>query len=340
MLEADNLRPARVDGRDHAQLGDLARGLAARLIDRLKIDFVNTDGLLSRDCPPTARTIFDNFDDVAPFMAWWGAEEFLLSQVGRLRSEDFVRLLAFGNLLHSYKIDEYIGGLNVVARATGDAHARALLTDAVAQAWACFADPDVGFSEFYDLDAHRRSPFFSPWAAGLLESCLELDEHDHDMQRRIESILDLWWSHPYVEETGLLPFRGSFSPAQEAGERMWAGFGRWAGEPPIRWDERRGSPLGDFLRRNRAVYRLRPLVAAHEEQHDRDLPGHRPFCPHARGEMAGQDSTLVRGGRHLLREPAGSPCGGRPRPPARAAEPRVGVHRHRRRLRRLVVRRP
>ena len=60
---------------------------ARQLIDRFRGEFLNDEGLISRDYPPSARTIFDNFDDLAPFMAWLGAEDLLLDQVRKLLND-------------------------------------------------------------------------------------------------------------------------------------------------------------------------------------------------------------------------------------------------------------
>jgi hypothetical protein len=234
--------------------------LAQRVIDRFRGDFLNAEGLVSRTFPPSERTILDNLDDIAPFMAWWGAGDLLKAQVAKLTPDDFERRLPQGNLLYAYKIDEYLGGLNVVWKGTGDPHARRLLTDAVEKSWAYFGDPDLGLAEFYDFDARARSPFFSPWAAGLLETFLELDDNDDAMAQRVDAVLDLWWQHPYVAATGLLPFRGTFDPLQRRAEDFWARRGRWAGEAPIRSVGRRGSHARDVLRGSRAVNGVRRLL--------------------------------------------------------------------------------
>jgi hypothetical protein len=66
--------------------------------------------------------------------------------------------------------------------------------------------------------------------------------------------------HPYVEATGILPFRGSFGPLQQSSERFWALCGRWAGEAPIRSQRRTASPALDHLRASRAVKGVRRLL--------------------------------------------------------------------------------
>lgn len=228
-----------------------SRVRAGRVIAQFKSGFLNDDGLISRTYPASSRTILDNFDDIAPFLSWWGQNDLLLDQVKRLTPAHFDGLLPTGNLLYSYKIDEYVGGLNAVFEATGEASVRALRDDAIEKCWHYFSDDDVGLAEFYDYDSRSRSPFFSPWSAGLLETFLEIKEQD--MAARVSAILDLWWSHPYVKETGLFPFRGSFDPLQDGSERFWAARGRWADEAPILWDRNSGSGLRGILKSSRTV---------------------------------------------------------------------------------------
>lgn len=236
-----------------------ASARAESIVSRFRHQFLTSDGFIARDYPVGARTIFDNFDDLAPFLNWWGATDLLADQVTKLTLSDFGAKLPFGNLLHAYKIDEYIGGLNVVAKATGDRHCRALIDGAITECWELLGDPALGLSEFYDLKLEARSPFFSPWSAGLLETFLELDDCGDSLQPRVAEIIDRWWSHPYVLASGLFPFRGAFDRMHSTTERFWALANRWAEEPPICWTHTQANTLKDYLRRSGMINGLRKV---------------------------------------------------------------------------------
>lgn len=197
-------------------------------------EFVNDEGLISRTYPPSSRTLFDNFDDIAPFLLHFGHGDFLLDQVSRLGPESFEALLPTGEVLYSYKIDEYLGGLNAVYAGTGSPHARELLLDAIAKCRKYFLDGPETFSETYDLRRHERSPFFSPWSAGLLETFLELDYLDRDLPLLVGNVLRHWISHPFFSDHGLFPFRGTFDSTRDRIDALGAVFQRWCAEPPSR----------------------------------------------------------------------------------------------------------
>jgi len=205
--------------------------LAPRIIALFKGPFLNDQGLVSRDFPPTRRTIFDNFDDIVPFLLYFGQAGFLLDQVHRLTPGSFETELPIGNLLHSYKIDEYLGGLNALYQATGDGHVRALLEDAVDKTLHRFRD-GAHFAETFDLRGGRASSYFSPWSAGLLETFLEMAELRPDLSEIAARVMDRWCRHPFFETNGLFPFRGSRSASREAAARLTARLRLWCKEPP------------------------------------------------------------------------------------------------------------
>ena len=65
----------------HARMNYLDyRATASFIIGMFKTVFINSDGLISRINPPSNRTIFDNFDDIAPFFLFFDEEKFLIDQ--------------------------------------------------------------------------------------------------------------------------------------------------------------------------------------------------------------------------------------------------------------------
>jgi hypothetical protein len=240
-------------------------GLADRVAELFRTRFLNADGLISRQCPPTTRTLFDNLDDVAPFLIYFGHADFLVEQVSRLTPASFENLLAQGQVLHSYKIDEYLGGLNAIAGATDSSHAQKLLDDAVAKCLGYFFIAPDQFAETFDLVSRQASPYFSPWSAGLLETFLEIDSPTIDLAAISNDVLKRWVSHPYFTSYGLFPFRGSFDPLVQRREEAMAARGRWCGEPPTRGAEGRWRNL---------VARLPAVHALRTEVHRRYRSGH------------------------------------------------------------------
>ncbi len=233
---------------------------AEAIIGAFRDGFLNDDGLISRTFPPSDRTIFDNLDDIAPFLMEFGEEDFLLKQIRRLDKGAFERLLPEHNVLYAAKIDEYLGGLNAIYRRTGDGHAKALLDDAVTKCLGYFSGQGGRFSESFDFTCGRSSPFFSPWSAGLLETFLEIGDLYPHLPEISESVLDRWIGHWYFRRFGLFPFRASFSPFLERAGRRAAARGRWCHHyPPFPDPPPRSAPRG---MKARAKDYLRPAVQA------------------------------------------------------------------------------
>lgn len=238
----------------------LSKSTPAWLMPLIKANFVNDEGLLSRTYPPSARTIFDNFDDVVPFLLYYGESDFLLDQTRRLNEHAFEKLLPIGNILYAYKIDEYLGGLNAIYRATGDEHTKRLLIDAAHKCLRYFFGHNDHFAEFYDFRAKSASPHFSPWSAGLLETFLEIIDLVPELKGVTERVMRRWLDHPYTQSTGLFPFRASFAMGAEMISTFTARLGMWCGEVPVIPDYGhvpKDSGLKAVLKRNPFIYGLR-----------------------------------------------------------------------------------
>ena len=237
----------------------------AWLVPLIKANFVNEDGLLSRTYPPSTRTIFDNFDDVVPFLLHFGEADFLLDQTRRLDEHSFEKLLPIGNILYAYKIDEYLGGLNAIYRATGDKHTKRLLIDASHKCLHYFFGSNDHFAEFYDFRTETASPHFSPWSAGLLETFLEITDIVPELDGVTERVMRRWLSHTYTQNTGLFPFRASFKVGAEMLSTLSARLGLWCGEVPVIPDygqTPKDLGLKAALKRNPIIYGLRRALYA------------------------------------------------------------------------------
>lgn len=218
------------------------------IIGLFKTNFLNKDGLVSRSFPASDRTIFDNFDDIAPFFIYFGEVEFLLQQTNKLDESSFEALLPDNNVLYAAKIDEYLGGLNAIFRETNDPHVKCLLDDAVAKCLRYFLVNDTHFAECYDFTIGRPSSYFSPWSAGLLETFLEISDLYPELTGIVEKILRSWIGHHFFQKHGLFPFRASYSPVLEWTGRKSARDGRWCYHYPYmeKYESQAGS--GNLIR--------------------------------------------------------------------------------------------
>lgn len=123
--------------------GESCQEIAAWIIENFKSHYLNDKGLISRTYPVSDRTIFDNFDDLAPFFLYYGEIDFLLEQITRLGPDPFDALLPFNNIIYSYLIDEYLGGMHSLFRRTNSPQVKSLLDDAVAKCMNYFVTDGV-----------------------------------------------------------------------------------------------------------------------------------------------------------------------------------------------------
>lgn len=233
------------------------RAISEWIGELFETQFLNSDGLISRTYPPTSRTILDNFDDIAPFLLYFNRSKLLLHQLERLNLESFENSLPIGGVLYSYKIDEYLGGLDAIYKKTGSQSALKILVDAVDKSLNYFLGQDGNFAETFDLVRQERSPYFAPWSAGLLETYLDLDYINSELLDTVSNVMTSWVEHPFFKTQGLFPFRGTFSPFRNRLDAMLAASGRWSQEPPSRGED--GIGFKSALKRNPAVYSFRLL---------------------------------------------------------------------------------
>jgi len=183
------------------------RARARELINIIKTRFVRPDGLLSRSYPPSQRTIFDNFDDIAPFLIYFGETGFLVEQMGILakNNESTLSLVARDGVLRARDLDEWLGGLYAVYKATGDNTCHRLLSDAVTFVLDNMIEDDF-LSAVYLVDHGKAVSYYEPWSAGLLEVFCEMRE-DFPMAFDVSlAIMKRWINDDYFASYGLFPY--------------------------------------------------------------------------------------------------------------------------------------
>lgn len=182
--------------------------LANKIISIFKSNFLNDDGLISRTFPVSERTIFDNFDDIVPFFIYFGETDFLVEQIRKSQYLTFESLLGFNGIILSHKIDEYIGGLYAVYRATNKEKqcVNNALSVAIDRVFKYFIYND-DLLMAYDISQKKRINVRTFWSSGLLETFLEMGEDYPNLLSITFRILDNWINTPFFLKYGLFPFR-------------------------------------------------------------------------------------------------------------------------------------
>jgi hypothetical protein len=192
------------------------RQKAQELINLIKTRFITADGLLARNYPVTKRTLFTDFDDIAPFFIFFNETEFLLSQVRiiRQKNESLLSLCSADGVLVTRTIDEWFGGLYSLWKETADDVAYDLLKESVEFVLEHLMKDGFFSAAFYPKNKKAVS-FYEPWSAGLLETFCEMREEFPAGFEQAQKVLRSWVQDDYFSEYHLFPYRVYSSPIKK-----------------------------------------------------------------------------------------------------------------------------
>jgi len=184
--------------------------IAKKIISNFKFKYLNQKKLISRSYPITERTIFSNFDDVVPFFLFFGEEDFLVNQVKLLSSVSIESILAHKNLIYSFKIDEFIGGLYMLYKKTKHPVVKLTLDKGIEKILSWFFRENDLFGVF-DIELKKTYPYRYYWSAGLLETFLEMADDYPELEQKSITVINNWLQSRYFKSNRLFPFRSRAS---------------------------------------------------------------------------------------------------------------------------------
>ena len=186
------------------------------LIDIIKTRFITADSLLARNFPVTERTIFTDFDDIAPFFIYFKETDFLLSQVRLIheRKESLYSLCHVNGVLASRTIDEWFGGLYALWSETKDTVTFDLLKESVEFLFKYLIKDDFFSAAFYKENEHTVS-YYEPWSSGILETFCEMREEFPFAFEQAQKIMRAWIKNEYFQNHSLFPYRIYSSPLKK-----------------------------------------------------------------------------------------------------------------------------
>lgn len=197
---------------------------AHELIQIIKTKFIRKDGLLSRNYPPTHRTLFDNFDDLVPFFLYFGEQDFLIEQVHELHKQN----LNLKNLcqtdygvLYSRSLDEFTGGLYALWKNTNDDECYFLLQDSINFIKKNLINGERFSGALHTSDSQMAvSTYYDPWSSGILETFCEMRVDFPEAFESAQTILKSWVNDKYFKNYGLFPYRMPFSKVNQNFDKL------------------------------------------------------------------------------------------------------------------------
>jgi hypothetical protein len=189
---------------------------AQDLINLIKTRFITAEGLLARNFPVTHKTLFSDFDDIAPFFIFFNETEFLLSQVRIIREKNnsLLSLCSVDDVLVTRTIDEWFGGFYALWEKTADDVTYNLLKESVEFVLEHLME-DGFFSAAFYPENKKVVSFYEPWSAGLLETFCEMREQFPAAFEQAQKVLRSWIQDDYFSAYHLFPYRVYSSPVKK-----------------------------------------------------------------------------------------------------------------------------
>ena len=180
--------------------------VAKEIIQRFKTKYLNQAGMIARSYPCTAETIYADFDDVLPFLLYFGEDEFVRKQIELSIQATFEHMTVFNDKIISWRNDEYLGALCYYYRKHHDPEVKKIIAG-------CFSSinkylmRDGHVFMCYDLRRKRLVKLYSAWTGGLLEVFLENDDLFPEWKQIGMRTIDLWLKNHSFQKYGLFVFK-------------------------------------------------------------------------------------------------------------------------------------
>jgi len=180
--------------------------ISAEIIQRFKTKYLNQAGMIARLYPCTTETIYADFDDVLPFLLYFGEDEFVKKQIELSTRATFNHLTAFNDKVISWRNDEYLGALCCYYRKHRDPDVRKIING-------CFTSiekylmRDGHLFMFYDLRRNSLPKLYSTWTGGLLEVFLENSDLFPEWKSKGLHTIDLWLENYSFKKYGIFVFK-------------------------------------------------------------------------------------------------------------------------------------
>jgi len=182
----------------------------SELVELIKNDFINEEGLISLAYPPSKENILPHLDDVFPFLIHLDIDKsFLESQILKSRRHTYKGLVISNGRIISYCNDEYLGALFAYYGKYKEDWLYQLIQESLSGVKKLLVKDKI-LCTFYDVSNRNTPPVTSPLTADLLEVLIEnrdllsvdfLSEFD-DV---IKQSLGIWIKSDFFQKYGLFP---------------------------------------------------------------------------------------------------------------------------------------
>lgn len=188
----------------------MLKKVATEIIHRFKTKYLNQARMIGRSYPCKAETIYSDFDDILPFLLYFGEDEFIREQIELSTQTTFKSLVVFNNKVVSWRNDEYLGALCCYYRKHRCPKVRKII-DGCAESIEKYLMRDGHIFMFYDLRRKSLPRLYSPWAGGLLEVFLENSDLFPEWKPKALRTINLWLKNYSFRKYSLFVFKSHAS---------------------------------------------------------------------------------------------------------------------------------
>lgn len=151
----------------------LLENTRTKLIDLIQNRFINDDGLVSKTYPVSSQHLLHDFDDYLPFMIHYGLDSFVEQQVACAVKKSIRGLIPKGNLIISWRQDEWFGALLQQYNKNRDDSIKTLIQEGIEYIGDELVH-DQYIGAYHNLRTGYSPPIFDPRTGALIETFLDM----------------------------------------------------------------------------------------------------------------------------------------------------------------------
>jgi hypothetical protein len=177
---------------------------SSRLINLIKDNFINEDGVLSLDFPVSKKNLLSDLDDYLPFFLYFGEKNFIKNQIMLSRKiyKKPSLVQSRGSRIISYMNNEYVGGIANYYQLYKETEIKSILDNVIKSVFKNLTNGNHIIS-YYDRRKKKKSSLINPYFGGFIEVLIELEYLYPKLKNVIYPTIDIFLSDPTFIEKGI-----------------------------------------------------------------------------------------------------------------------------------------
>ncbi|MDD5453901.1 MAG: hypothetical protein PHW62_00175 [Candidatus Ratteibacteria bacterium] len=183
---------------------------AKEIIQNIKTKYLDSNGMVSKTYPVGTETIYADFDDILPFLLYFGENDFTRNQIELSRQITYNGMTTYNDKIISWRNDEYLGAVCCFYRQSRDE----LIENMIIEGFSgivVYLIKNGHIRMCYDLSRNGAPDLQSAWSGGLIEVFLENSDLFPDWKGWGVRALDAFLDDYCFKKYGLFNFKSHIS---------------------------------------------------------------------------------------------------------------------------------